>query len=156
MSITITLIAQMLAFALMVWLVNKYLWAPLSSLMEARRDKIAEGLSASERGKHELKLAQERSTELLKEAKDKAQDVISQANARSNEILEEAREHAKAESERIVAQARAEIDSEINRAKEDLRKQVASIAVEGAERILQREVDEKAHEKALSDLVARI
>jgi len=155
-SITITLIAQMLAFALMVWLVNKYLWAPLSGLMEARREKIAEGLSASERGKHELKLAQERSSELLKEAKEKAQDVISQANARSNEILEEAREHAKSEAERIITQARAEIDTEINRAKEDLRKQVAAVAVEGAERILKREVDAKAHEQALSDLVARI
>ncbi|MFO7582032.1 F0F1 ATP synthase subunit B [Guyparkeria sp.] len=156
MSISITLVAQLIAFVLMIWLVNKYLWAPLSALMEARRKKIADGLSASERGKHELKLAQERSSELLREAKDKANDIIAQANSRSNQILEEARNNAKTEAERIVAQANAEIDREVNRAKEELRAQVADVAATGAERILKREVTDKDHESAISDLIARI
>ncbi len=156
MNITITLIAQLIAFVAMVWLVNKYLWAPLSALMEARRQKIADGLSASERGKHELKLAQERSTELLREAKDKANDIVAQANSRANQILEEARNNAKAEAERIVEQANAEIDREVNRAKDELRTQVSDLAVVGAERILKREVTAKDHESAMSDLIARI
>ncbi|MDD3609440.1 MAG: F0F1 ATP synthase subunit B [Halothiobacillaceae bacterium] len=156
MSITVTLIAQIIAFLVMIWLVNKYLWAPLSALMEARKQRIAEGLSASERGKHELKLAQDRSSEILKEAKDRAAELVAQANNRSNEILEEARNNAKAEADRIVAAAKAEIDSEVNRAKEQLRRQVSEIAVAGAERILKREVDAKAHEAVLADLVAQI
>lgn len=156
MNITITLIAQIIAFVAMVWLVNKYLWAPLSALMEARRQKIADGLSASERGKHELKLAQERSAELLREAKDKANDIIAQSNSRANQILEEARDNAKAEAERIVEQANSEIDREVNRAKDALRTQVADVAVVGAERILKREVTEKDHETAMADLIARI
>jgi F-type H+-transporting ATPase subunit b len=155
-NITVTLIAQVIAFVAMIWLVNKYLWAPLSALMEARKQKIAEGLSASERGKHELKLAQERATEVLKEAKEKATEVIAQANARSNEILEEARNNAKSEAARIITAAQAEIDTEVNRAKEELRAQVATLAVAGAERVLKREVDAKTHESALADLVARI
>lgn len=156
MDITITLVAQIISFVVLVWLVNKYLWAPLSALMEARRKKISDGLSASERGKHELKLAQERSTELLREAKEKANDIIAQANSRSNQILEEARNNAKEEADRVVAQASAEIDREVNRAKEALREQVSDVATTGAERILKREVTSKDHESAMADLIARI
>ncbi|WP_298217774.1 F0F1 ATP synthase subunit B [Halothiobacillus sp.] len=156
MNINITLVAQIIAFVVLVWLVSKYLWTPLAALMEARRQKIADGLSASERGKHELKLAQERSAEMLRETKEKANDIVAQANARANQILEDARVNAKAEAERIVAQASAEIDREVNRAKETLRTQVSAIAVTGAERILKREVTKKDHEVALADLIAHI
>jgi F-type H+-transporting ATPase subunit b len=155
-NINITLLAQIIAFVILVWLVSKYLWTPLSALMEARRQKIADGLSASERGKHELKLAQERSAEILRETKEKANDIVAQANARANQVLEDARVNAKAEAERIVAQASAEIDREVNRAKEALRVQVSAIAITGAERILKREVTVKDHEAALADLIARI
>lgn len=156
MSITVTLIAQILAFAIMIWLVNKFLWAPVSELMEARRKKIADGLSASERGKHELKLAEERALELLKEAKENAAQIVAQAQSRQAQIIEEAKENARAEAERILAAGQAEIEQELNRAKEELRKQISGLAVTGAERVLKREIDAKAHEDALKDLVAQI
>ncbi|MFZ5466105.1 MAG: F0F1 ATP synthase subunit B [Pseudomonadota bacterium] len=156
MNITVTLIAQMIAFVAMIWLVNKFLWAPLSAMMEARRQRIADGLSASERGKHELKLAEERAVQIIKEAKEKATEMLAQANGRSNEIIDEARNNAKAEADRILSGAQAEIDREVERAKQELGKQVAVLAVAGAERILKREVDAKAHEASLADLVARV
>ncbi len=156
MNITVTLIAQIIAFVIMVWLVNKFLWGPVSSILEARRKKIAEGLSASERGKHELKLAEERATEILKESKEKAAEIVAQAQSRHNEILDEAKENARAEADRIIDAGRAEVEQELNRAKEDLRAQVARLSVTGAERVLKREVDAKAHESALDDLAAQI
>jgi len=154
-NITVTLFAQMIAFIAMIWLVNRFLWAPLSSMMEARRQRIADGLSASERGKHELKLAEERAVQVIKEAKERATELLAQAN-RSTEILDEARNNAKAESERVIAGAQAEIGREAERAKQELSKQVSVLAVTGAERILQREVDAKVHEASIADLVASI
>ncbi|MEW5838711.1 MAG: F0F1 ATP synthase subunit B [Pseudomonadota bacterium] len=156
MNITVTLFAQMIAFVAMIWLVNRFLWAPLSSMMEARRQRIADGLSASERGKHELKLAEERAVQIIKEAKEKATELMAQANSRSTEILDEARNTAKTEAERILIGAQAEIGREVERAKQELSKQVSVLAVTGAERILQREVDAKVHEASIADLVARI
>ncbi|HHH47348.1 MAG TPA: F0F1 ATP synthase subunit B [Gammaproteobacteria bacterium] len=156
MNITVTLFAQMLAFGLLIWFVNKVMWGPLSGLMEARQKRIADGLAAAEKGKHEQELAEKRATELLKEAKDQAQEIVAQGQKRASEIVEEAKDTARAESERIIAAANAELEREVNQAKEALRTQVAAIAVAGAEKILKREIDAKAHEDLLNDLAARI
>ncbi|HWQ95126.1 MAG TPA: F0F1 ATP synthase subunit B [Gammaproteobacteria bacterium] len=156
MNITVTLFAQMLAFALLIWFVNKLLWGPLTAMMEARQKRIADGLAAAEKGKHEQELAEKRAKELLHTAKNQAAEIISQAEKRASEIIEESKGQGRAEGERIIVGARAEITQELNRAKEALRGQVVSIAIAGAEKILAREIDPKTHGDLLNQLSARI
>ncbi|WP_373018444.1 F0F1 ATP synthase subunit B [Thiomicrorhabdus sp.] len=156
MSINATLLIQIIAFVLLVWFVNKVLWGPLSKLMEERQKKIADGLSAAEKGKHELELAEQKAKEVLKEAKAQAQNILSQAEKRSSEIVEDAKVKANEEADRIKAAAQAEIEQEVSRAREDLRKEVASLVVTGAEKILQKEVDASAHNDMLETLVKSI
>ncbi|VAW92869.1 ATP synthase F0 sector subunit b [hydrothermal vent metagenome] len=156
MNITVTLFAQMIAFGLLIWFVNKYMWDPLSGIMEARQKRIADGLAAAEKGKHEKELAEKRATELLKEAKDQAQEIVAQGQKRASELVEEAKDTARAEGDRIVAAANAELEREVNQAKEALRTQVAAIAVAGAEKVLKREIDAKAHKDLLNDLATQI
>jgi F-type H+-transporting ATPase subunit b len=155
-NITVTLIAQMTAFILLIWFVNKVLWGPMSAMMEARQKRIADGLAAAEKGKHEQELAEKRAKQTLKESKEKAAEIIAQAQKRAGEIVEEAKGAAKSESDRIVSAANAEIEREVNQAKEALRGQVASLAVAGAEKVLKREIDAKAHDTLLKDLAAQI
>ena len=156
MNITATLIAQIIAFALLIWFVNKVLWGPVTKMMADRQKRIADGLAAADKGKHELVRAEERAKELLKDAKSQAAEIIAQAEKRGNEIIEESKHAARSESDRIRAAANAELEQEVNRAKEQLRGQVAGIAVAGAQRILSREIDAKAHDALLKDLVAQI
>ena len=156
MNINLTLLGQLIGFGLFVWFCMKYVWPPLVQALHDRQKKIAEGLAAAERGEHEEELAQQRATERLREAKEQASEIIDQANKRANEIVEEAKDTARSESERIKAQAQAELDQEVTRAREQLRGQVVAIAVSGAERVLNKEVDDKAHAKVLDDLVASL
>lgn len=156
MNITATLIGQMLTFAVLVWFVQRYLWGPLTAALAERQKKIADGLAAAERGEHEQELARKRAAEKIGEAKQQAAEIVAQAQKRANEIVEEAKESARAEGERLLTAAQAEIEQEANRAKEKLRGQVVSLAVAGAERVLEKEVDPKAHQKLLADLVAQI
>jgi len=155
-NITVTLIAQMLAFILLIWFVNKVMWKPMMGLMEARQKRIADGLAAAERGKQEQADAEKRAAEMLEESKQKAADILAQAQRRAKEIEEEAKDTAKAEADRIKAAAEAEIEREVNQAREQLRSQVASIAIAGAEKVLKQQIDAKAHDKLLSDLAAEI
>ncbi len=156
MNITVTLIAQMLAFILLIWFVNKVMWKPMMGLMEARQKRIADGLAAAEKGKQEQADAEKRAAEVLEESKQKAADILAQAQKRAKEIEEEAKDNAKAEAERIKVAAEAEIEREVNQAREHLRAQVASIAIAGAEKVLKQQIDAKAHDKLLSDLAAEI
>lgn len=156
MNITVTLIAQMLAFLLLIWFVNKVMWKPMMGLMEARQKRIADGLAAAEKGKQEQAEAEKRAAELLEESKQKAADILAQAQRRAKEIEEEAQGKAKEDAERIKAAAEAEIDREVNMAREQLRTQVASIAIAGAEKVLKAQIDAKAHDKLLSDLATEI
>jgi F-type H+-transporting ATPase subunit b len=155
-EINITLLGQMITFALLVWFTMKKVWPPLLEAMQARQKRIADGLAAAERGKKSQELAETKVQDQLKEAKQQAADIVAQAQKRGNEIIEEAKEAARSEGDRIKAAAGAEIEQEVNRAKEQLRAQVASIAVEGAERILKKEIDPKVHRQVLDDLVAQI
>ncbi|MDH5327279.1 MAG: F0F1 ATP synthase subunit B [Gammaproteobacteria bacterium] len=156
MNITVTLIAQMVAFIILIWLVQKYMWGPMSAMMEARQKRIADGLAAAEKGKHEQELAEKRAKETLKQSKEQANEILAQANKRASEIVEEAKQSAKVEGERIMAAANADIEREINQAREHLRKEVASLVVIGAEQVLKREIDAKAHDQLLNELVAKI
>ncbi len=156
MNINATLLIQIVAFVLLIWFVNKVLWGPLTKLMADRQKRIADGLSAAEKGKHELELAEQKAKETLKEAKAQAQNILAQAEKRANEIVEDAKIQAQEEAERVKAAAQAEIEQEIAQAREQLRKEVAELVVTGAEKILRKEVDAKAHEELLKSLVQSI
>lgn len=156
MNINLTLIGQTITFIVFVWFCMKFVWPPIMSALNERKKKIADGLAAAERGAHEKELAEKKAAEVLHEAKQQAQDIINQAQKRASEIVEESKETARSEGERIIATAQAEIEQEVNRAREELRGQVASLAVAGAGKILKREIDAKANEDLLKDLVAQI
>ena len=152
MNVNATIIGQLITFWILIWFVMKYVWGPITSMMDARSKRIADGLAAGERGKHELELASKRGTEVLHEAKQKASEIIAQAERRASQIVEEGKADAKAEGDRLLAGAKAEIEQEVYRAKEGLRQQVADLAVAGAEKILRREIDAKAHAELLTSI----
>ena len=156
MNINATLIGQSIAFFLFVLFVMKYVWPPLIAALDERKKTIADGLAAAERGQHEQELAEKRATEHIREAKDQSSEILAQAQKRAGEIVEEAKDTAKEEAEGIKKAAAAEIDQEVNRAKEHLRQQVAGITIAGAEKVLKREIDEKAHGDLVDDLIAQI
>ncbi|EEF79972.1 ATP synthase B chain [Methylophaga thiooxydans] len=156
MNINATLIGQMIAFAVFVAFCMKYVWPPIMQALEERKKKIADGLAAAERGRHEQELAEKRAQQVIHEAKDQANDIISQAQKRGNEIVDESKDNARVEGERILNSAKAEIDQEANRARDELKTQVGGIALAGAGKILGREIDEKAHTDLLDELVSRI
>jgi F-type H+-transporting ATPase subunit b len=145
MNINATLIGESITFAIFVWFCMRFIWPPIVNALEGRRKQIADGLAAADRGKHELELAAKRASDTLHEAKLKSVEVIAQAEKRANEIVEEAKETARVEGDRQLAAARAEIEQEIFRAREQLREQVAQLVVAGAEKVLRREVNAKAH-----------
>lgn len=153
MNINLTLLGQTIGFALFVWFCMKLVWPPLRDALHERQKKIADGLAAAERGEHEEELARERAAEKLREAKQQASDIIDQANKRANEIVEESKDTAKTEAQRIKESAEAEIEREISKAREHLRGQVVAIALAGAERVLEREVDKDQHAKIIDDMV---
>ena len=156
MNINATLIGQSIAFFLFVLFVMKYVWPPLIAALDERKKTIADGLAAAERGQHEQELAEKRGAKHIKEAKDQSSEILAQAQKRASEIVEEAKDAAKDEAEGIKKAAAAEIDQAVNRAKEHLRQQVASITIAGAEKVLKREIDEKAHGDLVDDLIAQI
>ena len=156
MSINLTLFAQALAFAALIWLIATKIWPPLLKAIEERQQKIAEGLAAADRSQKDLAQAQDKVNELLKEARVKANEIIDQAHARATQIVVAAREDAVAEANRQKALAQAEIDASANRAREDLRKQVSALAVEGAGTLLHREIDANVHKSLLDELAAEI
>jgi F-type H+-transporting ATPase subunit b len=156
MNINLTLLAQAMSFAILIWFTVKFVWPPLLNAVETRQKQIADGLAAGERGRHELELAAKRASQEMHGAKEKASEIIAQAEKRASEIIEEAKNNAKAEGDRIVAGAKAEIEQEVNRAKEGLRQQVAGLAVAGAEKILRREIDAKAHAEMLGAIAQEL
>ena len=156
MNINLTLIGQSITFLFFVMFVMKFVWPPLVTALEERKATIADGLAAAEKGKHDGELARQRVLDTLKDAKVQAQDIINLAEKRASEIVEESKDTAKAEGERIIAAANAELEQEVNRARETLRGQVVSLAVSGASKVLKREIDEKANEDLLKDLVAQL
>jgi F-type H+-transporting ATPase subunit b len=156
MNINLTLFAQAATFAIFIWFTAKFVWPPLSRAIEARQRHVAEGLAAAERGKQDLEQASVRSEAIMKEAREKAQDILAQAEKRASQIVEEAKGNATEEGQRIIAGAKAEIDQEVSRARETLRTQVAALAVAGAEQILRREVDQKAHADLLAGVQSQL
>jgi F-type H+-transporting ATPase subunit b len=153
MNINATLIGQSIAFFLFVWFCMKFVWPPIMKALEERKKTIADGLAAGEKGKHELELANRRAGDIVREAKGQATEILSQAEKHAGEVIDEAKNQARVEAEGILTAARAEIDRERNAAREQLRAAVAGLAVTGAARILEKEIDPKAHAKLLDAVV---
>lgn len=156
MNINATLIGQMLAFIVFVWFCTKFIWPPLMKALEDRRRTIADGLAAAEKGKLEQQLGEKHALERIKQAKVAAAEIIALAEKRAGEIADEAKIASKAEADRIVVAAHAEIAQEVNRAKEQLRVTVSELAVVGASRILEKEVDAKTHARLLETVVKQL
>ncbi len=156
MSINATLIGQAIAFIIFVWFCMKFVWPPLLAAIEERQKKIADGLANAERASKDLDLAQQKATDQIKEGKQQAAEIIEQANKRGVQIVEEAKAEAEAVRAKIIAQGHAEIEAERNRARDQLRAQVATLAVAGAEKILQRSIDADAHSDIVEKLAAEL
>ena len=156
MNLNLTLIGQTLAFAGFVLFCMKYVWPPIVAAMQERAEKIAEGLAAADRANHDLELAQEKAVSRLKEAKEEAAGIVDAANRRANQIVEEAKDAARVEGDRLKEAAQAEIEQELNRAREQLRGQVAALALAGAEKVLAAEIDMQRHSELVNKLAAEL
>ena len=156
MNINFTIIMQAIAFAIFIWLCAKYIWPPLTLAIDARQKTIADGLAAGEQGRENLASAERRVEALVAEARAKAHEIVAQGEKIRSETVTSAKTEAKSEADRIVAAAKAEIEQEVARAKEDLRRQVSKLAITGAGKILQREVDPAAHAAMLREIEAQL
>jgi len=145
-----TLLAQITVFIILALFTMKYVWPPIVKALDERAAKISEGLAEAERGRQSLALAAKHSAETMREGKEKVADMIAQAEKRADQIIEEAKVQARIEAEKVVAAAKSEIEQEAARMRESLRGRVADLAVAGAEKILRREVDAKAHAEMLA------
>ncbi len=156
MNINATLILQSIAMMIFVWFCMKFIWPPLLKAIDERREKIADGLAASDRAEKALEEAGVEAEQQIKAARDKAGEIVEQANQRHSQILEQAKEDATGERQRQVAAAEAEISQASNQAREELRASVATLAVAGAAKILEKEVDEQQHRELLDKLIAEL
>lgn len=156
MEINATLIGQLITFAILVWFTMKYVWPPITKAMSEREKKIAAGLEAATRSQRELENAEHKALSIINDAKRDASAIIDQAHKRSAQVVEEAKETAKQEGNRLIEHAKNEIAREVTQAKEVLRKQLATLAIAGAEKILQRNLDASAQTGLLDQLVAEI
>lgn len=154
MEFNATLLGQAITFAILVWFTMKFVWPPLTNMMEERAKQIADGLAAAERGKQDLEAAEKRVADELRQAKQQATELILAAEKRANQVVEEAKDIARTEGAKLVADAKAQIDQDVLRAKEVLREQVASLAVSGAEKILRKEIDAAKHADLLASIKA--
>jgi len=153
-SITGTLIVQMIVFAILVWFTMKFVWPPITAALDERAQKIAEGLSAADRAKADLAKANKRVEEQLMSARDDAAKRLADAERLAQSMVEEAKGRASEEGAKIIAAAKAEAEQEMVKAREALRDQVAVLAVKGAEQILKREVNATVHAELLGRLKA--
>lgn len=156
MDINLTLVGQMITFAIFVWFTMKFVWPPIIKAMKDRQDKIAAGLAAAEQGEQSLQVANQQVADQFKMAKDEAGKILEQAHQRAAHIIEEAKVQAKHEGDRLVQLAQDEIKREYHQAKSDLLKQIAGIATVGAEKILRREMDKASNDQMIDELLGEI
>lgn len=156
MNLNATLVLQSIAMMIFVWFCMRYIWPVLIKAMDERRERIAEGLAASDRAEQELEAAKRKAEQQIREARDRAAEIVEQANQRHSQILDQARADAQVEKNRQVAAAEADIAQSVNQAREALRAQVAGLAVLGARRLLEKEIDAEVHRKLLDELIREI
>ncbi|TMH67018.1 MAG: F0F1 ATP synthase subunit B [Betaproteobacteria bacterium] len=152
MNLNLTLFAQAVTFSAFIWFTVKFIWPFMLRAIETRQKTIADGLAAAEQGRRSLELSTRQADEEIKRARDRAAEILAQAEKRAAQMIDEAKSAAKEEGGREKAAAKAEIEQEVTRAREQLRDRVASLAVAGAEKILRREVDAKAHGELLESI----
>lgn len=156
MNINLTLIGQAISFTIFVWFCMRFIWPPVINALEARKKRIADGLADADAAKTERERAEQEARQTTGQAREEASRILAQAERRAGEIVAEARTTAKTEGERILTQAQEEIDKNTQQVREQLRGEVATLAVAGAEAVLRREVDAKAHAEALDQLAERL
>lgn len=156
MNINLTLFGQTITFILFVWFCLKFIWPHIIKAMDDRKTRIADGLAAGERGQHEQELAEQRAVEVIREAKDQAKEILAQAHKRGDEIVDDAKDDGRAEGERMLRAAEAEMEQQMNQAREQLRADVVKLALQGAQQVLGRDVDEKVHTEQLDRLAAQL
>ena len=156
MNINLTLVIQMVIFAILVWFTMKYVWPMILGPMEERSRKIAQGLAAGQEGEKSLAEAREKSDAIIREARERATQIIDQAQHRANDLVEQAKGTATAEGQRLVAAAHQQIELEASHARESLRREVAQIAVQAASKLLEREIDPRAHADLIDKLATQI
>jgi len=155
-NINLTLVVQMVVFALLIYGTMKWIWPPLLDAMQARERKIAEGLAAADRGEQALAEARGQADAIVREARERANQIIDHAQHRANELVEQAKTTASAEGARLVAAAEQQIELETSHARESLRREVAGIAVGAAAKLLGREIDAGKHADLLDKLAAEV
>lgn len=156
MNLNATLFGQFITFGIFVFVMVKFVWPPIMAAMRERQTRIADGLAAADKGVRDLEDAKDKAAGITKEAREQAADIIGQANKRGAGIVDEAKVQAQTERDRILAAAQAEIEQERNRLREALRGEVAAIAIAGAGRIIEREIDAKAHADLLDKMAANL
>ena len=156
MDINMTLIGQSIAMIVFVWFCMKFIWPPILNALEERQQQIEEGLAAADKSQEKLVEAQSQADEIVDEARQQATGILDQAHARANEIVADGKDAGVKERERQLVAAKAEIEQEANKAREELRGQVSAIAIASAEKILNREIDGKAHEDILGKLAQEL
>ncbi len=156
MNINLTLFGQTITFIVFVWFCLKFIWPHLIKAMDDRKTRIADGLAAGERGRHEQELAEQRAAEVIREAKDQAKEILAQAHKRGDEIVDDAKGEGRAEGARMLRAAEAEIEQQMNQTREQLRSDVVKLALQGAQQVLGSAVDEKAHTEQLNRLAAQL
>jgi F-type H+-transporting ATPase subunit b len=155
-NINLTLIVQMVVFIVLVWFTMKFVWPMILGPMEERSKKIAAGLAAAEKGQEDFAQARDRADAIVREARERATQIIDQAQHRANDLVEQAKGTATAEGRRLVEAAKQQIELEASHAREALRREVATIAVSAASKVLEREIDPRAHADLLSKLATQI
>ena len=156
MNINLTLVGEMITFAILVWVTMKFIWPPITKAMREREKKIADGLEAATRGEKSLELAQEKVKKQLREVKLEASGIIDQANKRVAQMLEEAKDKASLEGKKMLDLAKADIGKEMEAAKEELLNQVAALVIEIAEKVLQKNIDAKTNAELINKLLEEI
>lgn len=156
MDINATLIIQMLVFVVFIWVTMRYIWPPIIKALEERRTKIADGLAAAEQGQKDLELAAIKVKEMMADVKTQAAHIIEQANQRANNLIAESKERARVEGDRLLELAKHEITQEYNATRKELLKQISTIALQGAEKVLQKEVDKASNDRLVDELVGEI
>ncbi|HIF9233904.1 TPA: F0F1 ATP synthase subunit B [Photobacterium damselae] len=156
MNLNATMLGQAISFVIFVWLCMKYIWPPLTELLDKRQREIAEGLIHSENAAKELELARANGDKLLNDAKKSASELVEQGNKRRSQIIDDAKAEAKAEKARIIAQGQAELESERNRIRQELRREMSDLVIETAEKLINQNLDSAANRELVNKLIKDI
>jgi len=156
MNINITLLGEMITFAVLVWVVMKYIWPPIMKIIEERQEKIASGLEAAEQGRRELEQARNEVDRYLQEAKIQAAAILEQANKKANDLLEICKANAQIERNKVLSLAKLDLEQEVNRVKEELQQQTVDLVIVATEKILHQKMDDSVRKELINKLISNI